>query len=536
MIIVKNRFELIEDIRSRKIFQKFYDEESKEFNKNNSKLEKIIREDNVNHNFSAIYTEWKKWERAQKDPTHEGFFIANEDKIKKNNTISPKPELANIREILEIHECYLMWKEWKSEEGLEEKWEQFCRLTFYHFPKMMLMYSKILSIIRKQKLAENEFFKLKLHNTTCAIPDLDDEIDDFEKNCREFIKIYKIIQNRFDFDHASENTITRKIHGNIDWIKTLKNSNYTVPQTVVISQNFKNFDLDTNILLVFSMIKISQVIEVIFKNKSSRIMQKRKVSLLQIKNMIEKIKKNFNLISVMEKGKNLSNYEIDSMTVKKIFNNCQAQTSFENPGYKLFINWFKRFAKNLESINNQNSNVEFKNECTKNFDKMFEIWILLLVYEKINDRFEITEKTKMALEEDKEFKFRVGQAECVFEYDRMYDYDPRHDIPYVHKSQPDYLVKVDGRPLAVYDAKNVHHLGVEPKMKILGYMSNFGCKVSGIIAPHTGNDLTNEYSIKTTNQSFYIFRFNVKNNNLDTVVEKFVNTIENLILEQIPLK
>ena len=60
----------------------------------------------------------------------------------------------------------------------------------------------------------------------------------------------------------------KKIHGKIDWMKTLKESHYSSPQYFQISFNVKEFELPENILLAFTIYKIFEIVKNIRKTNN----------------------------------------------------------------------------------------------------------------------------------------------------------------------------------------------------------------------------------------------------------------------------
>ena len=172
MINPKNRIELIEEIIQSPEIQKFWDQKQGKFRASESKQ----------HEF-------------------EGLF---------NNSVAKNT----------IPKFYDLWD--NQFRVSHEKWNSFLRLALFNYDKMEFMYKKTNILLVKHKISKKDYFKIKLHNSECSLPDQIYELIMFENICKKFFKIFKLIEHKYSFDNQSREHVSKKIHGKIDWMKTLK--------------------------------------------------------------------------------------------------------------------------------------------------------------------------------------------------------------------------------------------------------------------------------------------------------------------------
>jgi hypothetical protein len=475
MINPKNRIELIEQIREDTKLQKFWSEKKEEFSVKKHELDSLFNKTVAKNKLPEFYDLWDKQ-----------FKVSN------------------------------------------EKWEYFLRLALFHYDKMEFMYNKTNSLLVKHKISKKDYFKIKLHNSECSLPDQIYELIMFENICKKFFGILKLIERKYSFDSQSREQVSKKIHGKIDWMKTLKVSKYSTPQYFQISFNVKEFELPENILLAFTIYKIFEIVKSYqTRHENNELSQKEVEIVRSIDQKIKKCMRNFPHNKILDQGKKLAKQNINSFTIREILKECKnKKNNFENKGYKLFLDWFDDFTDIHNKINQKRLQTNYKNEATKDFDTMFEIWVLMELYDTADNRYGILENIKLKNPLKKEFEFLINGHKCVMQYDQQSDLGESNSV-WATTSKPDYLIKYNGTPIAVFDAKNTFASRGEPNHKILGYMMNFECDLGGAIYSNTKSNDKSERVNESKEKKFCNYELDLKNHeNHDRVLEKIFSDIE----------
>ena len=480
MINPKNRIELIEQIRESPELQQFWDEKKKKF----------------------------KNEERKKDLA--SYF---------NDSVA-KEKLEKF------------FKLWKKQKIPDEKWSAFLRLALYNYDKMEFMYNQTNYLLIKHNISDKDYFRIKLHNSFCVLPDQVYELIMFENLCNKFFKIFKLIEHKYSFDNQSREHVSKKIHGKTDWMKTLKESKYSTPQYFQISSNVKEFGLPENILLGFTIYKIFEIVKKYDSTDKDKKLSKKEHKI--IRNIEIKIKKcmdNFPHRRVLEHGKTLSNHNIKSFLIKDVLEKCKNQkNSFQNNAYKLFIDWFDDFTEIHNKISQKRAQSSYMNEATKDFDTMFEMWILMELYDEAMWRYGISKNSQMQSPYEKEFEFLINGNRCVLEYDHKKEVSTSSDN-WATESRPDYLIKCNGTPIAVFDAKNTIAARGEPNHKVLGYMMNFECDLGGAIYSNVKSTAKSERVNESKEKKFCNYELDLTNReNHKEIVEKIFSDIEEKLI------
>jgi len=476
----KNRIELIEQIRESPEFQPFWNQKKEEF--------KVGKRS------------WKQ---------HELDSLFNKS-IAKNR----------------LPKFYDLWD--NQFKVYNEKWDGFLRLALFNYDKMEFMYKKTNSLLVKHKISKKDYFKIKLHNSVCSLPDQIYELKMFEHICKEFFGILKLIERKYSFDSQSKEQTSKKIHGKIDWMKTLKASKYSTPQYFQISFNVKEFKLPENVLLAFTIYKIFEGVKRYqTRHENDELSQKEVEIVRSIEQKIKKCIRNFPHNKILDQGKKLAEQDIDSFKVRGILKECKnKKNNFENTAYKLFLDWFEVFTDIHNKINQERLQTNYKNEATKDFDTMFEIWILMELYDAADYKYGISDNSKLKNSDKKEFEFLINGHKCVMEYDQKSNLGKSNSV-WATTSQPDYLIKCNGKPIAVFDAKNTYEHRGEPNHKVLGYMMNFECDLGGAIYSNTKPDDKSERVNESKERKFCNYELDLTNpENHDKVLGKIFSDIE----------
>ena len=486
MINPKNRIELIEEIHQSPEMQKFWNQKQKKFHASKSK----------HHEFDSLF----------------------------NNSVAKN----------KFSKFYNLW--YNQFKVNHEKWESFLRLALFNYEKMEFMYTKTNSLLIKHKISQKDYFKIKLHNSECSLPDQIYELIMFESICKKFFGILKLIEQKYSFDSQSREHVSKKIHGKIDWMKTLKVSKYSTPQQFQISFNVKEFELPENILLAFTIYKIFEIVKSYqIRHENKELSQKEIEIVRSIDQKIKKCMRNFPHSKVLDHGKKLAKHNIDSFTITEILKECKnKKNNFENTAYKLFLDWFDGFTDIQNKISQERRQTNYKNEATKDFDTMFEIWVLMELYNTAYDRYGISKNVKLKDPVQKEFEFLIKGHNCVLEYDHKSEVSGSSSN-WATESRPDYLIKCDGIPIAVFDAKNTIAPRGESNHKVLGYMMNFECDLGGAIYSNVKPEAESERVNKSKGKKFCNYELDLDLTNLrnhDNVLEKIFSDIEEELVLQ----
>jgi hypothetical protein len=418
-------------------------------------------------------------------------FEVEENKNNKTRHIKQKDVETSKEEALILQKNWVakdelyqhILQDWKDNkrDGIDEKWKDFVRIALLQFEEVEFMYNRLCKLIGmpKYRISEKAFFKTTFQEISVRIPDRQYEINMFKKTCDKFFQIMPKIEQRYEFDHKNITVNSKHVTGNVDWARTLRQSNYGTPLLFEMKTARKKFMLPENILLGYSIFKIRDTVKEFCQKKHlDEISIDQRSVFLGIFKKIQKTVDNFPYSDVLEKSQILSENDLDFEKIEPILEECDKRknTEINNRAYSELFEWFKEFRGIHSSVTDSKSSIQsYRLEATKNLDAMFEEWLMIEIYVEIFNRSEIGKKPIPRFDETpKQFDFYINDNKLTFVHDKLVS-------GMFTSSRPDFQIYMNENRLAVFDAKNYSSkVGKADALhKIMAYMLNLKCHLGG---------------------------------------------------------
>ena len=135
-------------------------------------------------------------------------------------------------------ELYNTFKSYYTE---KYDWNGFVREVLYEAPKLReYMYQRLLDLVLEHQRSPDDYFRMETKIGNYIIPNAIDKLNKLRILFKEYEEIYRKIKNRIHFDFPKEDYSGSLIRGNINWAKTLQNSNTKFPLTFFHQFKTKN--------------------------------------------------------------------------------------------------------------------------------------------------------------------------------------------------------------------------------------------------------------------------------------------------------
>tara|TARA_Y100000590_G_C15747939_1_gene1022974 strand:- start:11937 stop:13697 length:1761 start_codon:yes stop_codon:yes gene_type:complete len=490
------------------------------------KIEETITE-------NRTFVEQVRYIRQNKDE-----FDFNEDELKqmkehtKSNAVLENTHLFLMCEQHEAEFADEFYKKWLELRHLKfgrtvrhpfQSWKSFCRLCILEHDKVNYMSSRIWYIfslyLKNNKNAYFQFIDHQLGETKAEFPKNFPRIELLKRKSSEFFHLYKILLDNVSFDAQTKGTNLAKPKGRIDWKRTIMTQARGETLSFVTKQNIRNFVTPENELILVGAQLIYLKADELLKTALSA-SESEKTDLAQIKIKASRCFSQFPFPNVQLSVRNkrlVENFEVEIPYLLSDVKTRLLAKKINNNAYKKLHRWTDEFLKEkglhrLMGVAQHDSLVFLS---LRDIDAMYEIWILfeLLHHLHRSGKSPVYDIKKEGKDKGlvKKITFDWEGKDLEVYYDEKLspkesiaddgNYDPAEpiEVDIFTESTPDFFFKLDGKNVAVFDAKNYSDdplaKGVAKakdnssgrgvgRHKVMGYMTNLDCNLGVVIWPY----------------------------------------------------
>ena len=403
-----------------------------------------------------------------------------------------KEEKINIRQLgdedfikQKNSELYNTFKSYYTEKF---DWSGFVREVLYEAPKLReYMYQRLLDLVLEHQRSPDDYFRMETKIGNYIIPNAIDKLNKLRILFKEYEEIYREIKNRIHFDFPKEDYSGSFIRGNINWAKTLQNSNTKFPLTFSSSIQNKKFDTPGNILLVLCARWLNQESnEVLQAELTEPLNDDTRKFLRRIYENTEDILRNFPFPTILNESKRYWDKKPDDKNIEYLESQARERIRdgvVRNPNYARLLQWIKKFKDlNIRSIKME----KLTKHPLKSLENMDTVYEAMIFFEFVN--YLVHEKgiqpiLNLGGEESGLCEFNLNEVNVKFYYEKTFH---RSDTWAKLESRPDFCAIVDNELITVFDAKNFwRKSSTGPARKaMMAYMMNLDVSYGALIFPH----------------------------------------------------
>ena len=375
---------------------------------------------------------------------------------------------------------------WQKSRFVDDwEWHQVVRFVLNRENAPQFMYEKLWSLLNEHRGSYDDYFELETELGTFPEPNPLSNLNKLESLYSDFFELFQDITNHIHFDNPRKDFYGASFRGKINWDKTLRRSATDTPLQFHSSIPIKKFETPENILLVLCAKWLHHECNRILQLNFNEELSTEKKKILEIistrtKNMIL----HFPFQNVIKSSMRLWNFDYNNNVILNLEKNIQKRITdgtIRNKSYSKLLFWLDKFRDLNLMMVSENTPVTNLLKSKDSQDTVYEAWIFLEIY----DYFLKSGLTPVLHFDSKEnyFDFNYNGHEVKFYYDR--EYLLSEDNVWALQHKPDYSVMVDGKVVAVFDAKNFSKGQVpSPAInKILSYMHNFNTKIGMLFFP-----------------------------------------------------
>ena len=337
---------------------------------------------------------------------------------------------------------------------IDKYWEKTIReIRYWEEQEIDYMYQRVMELSRQ--ILKSQYFKVQTHSGEGTVPDRTTILNRLVELSEKLLsEIYPSILRLVDYRTDTVERHIPYVNGNINWNKTILhavNTSAGIPTTLVCRKPERSFSTPENLLLYiavtwifndavhfYSFQKMDDVSNE-DKNMIWRVLKSSKIILESF--LLRQIKKD----SVVVKQFTVPTPKIKpalALIEKKLKHSVNPQTP-----YHQLITWMKQYVD--FSVNRYHDLANFTFQNTKDFDKMFELWVLLEMAHHIGNIHNRLIRTRVEplIEANslKGFKFEINNHIFTLHYEKCYIVpmggselnDPNNHVT------PDYVIEAN---------------------------------------------------------------------------------------------
>ncbi|EGP94053.1 hypothetical protein [Nitrosarchaeum koreense] len=411
-------------------------------------------------------------------------------RIKNEQNIDPKTLIRPEFTLLPNFQYLYVEFEKVKLEG--EKWHQFVRFVLTPKEEWRYMYERLAYLLKIHRGGFEDYFVLKSGTQSNSMPDRMTDFIRFHKLYEEFYQIYSKIIRRIQVDYPTVDYVGQMIRGKIDWKKTILKSNGQFPLSFEMSTWSRKFATSENILLFLSTNWLNKEATTLINTKFSEPLHMDEIqTLYDVESNTNRLIQNFPYYEIIQASKRFSKLLPNDKEIIQLMNDVEfrvKQGTIRNKGYLELLDWIKKLNElSLEFLSGNPT--RFHIDSLSDLDTIYEAWIFLEFIEFCNVKKHLDVNLILGKSTDDLtfFEFRFDGHDIVMYYDRKF-YKTKGET-WTLDHQPDFSVFIDGKLVALFDAKNYSKSSEKADgiNKMLAYLINLDANYGALIFPKIEN-------------------------------------------------
>lgn len=370
------------------------------------------------------------------------------------------------------------------------EWHQVVRFALKKDNALQYMYDKLWSLLNEYR-SYQDFFEVDTELGSHPIINPLTELNRFETLYLEFFEIFRNISNQIHFDYPQKQYSGPYLQGNVDWKKTLEESETSFPTNFISTMPYRKFDTPENILLSLCIKWMHhECIRILGLDFKEPLDERKKNILILVSERTRHLISNFPFQDVLKSAMKYWDlpyndariYSLEHQTRERIENG-----KIRNMDYSKLLKWINKFRDLNLWLPSEQTPVENLLKSQESQDTIYEVWIFFEFFD-----FFVKNGMNPILNMDREkkiynFEFEYDDTTIIFHYEKYFS--RMHDPEYVWAidSWPDFTVMVNDKIIAIFDAKNyardmeTHHEAIR---QMLAFLSNFNTKFGVMFFPY----------------------------------------------------
>ena len=345
-----------------------------------------------------------------------------------------------------------LWKKWcihlnelhKKPSTSNAYWKRTIReIRCWEEQDLDYMYQRVMILSRQ--ILKNQYFEIKMHSGGGTIPDRTSILNRLvELSDKLLSEIYPLILRLVHYRIDTMKIYTKSVRGSINWNKTILNTIKTstkIPTSFVCNIPQRSFSASENLLLYVAVAWIfNDAVHLHNFQKINDISNEDKKKIWTVLKSSKEILNSPLLIEIGNNSNVAKQFTQPTPKIRPILTAIERQLMHSaNPqeSYLQLIAWMRQYVD--FNVNRYHDLAQLTFQNTKDFDKMFELWILfeMVYYIKKMPATQI----KLLIEKNdlKGFKFKINNHTFTLHYEKHYE------VPIGNSVNPDYTIEANNR-------------------------------------------------------------------------------------------
>jgi len=367
---------------------------------------------------------------------------------------------------------------WERRENRNDKWESFVKFVLFNEEEKKYISEQIMKLLYETYDTLGKHFVISTEKGKFTLPDRLSEFLRLRSLCLDFLKIYRNIMSRINFDYPQREFSGQQIRGKIDWNKTSRNSLGMFPTNFHTRSWIREFDTPENRLLLLCANWIKQdSINILKSNFKEPLSISEKNFLIEIHKSISQEISHFQFSDVTRQVHGLKNLRKDSPQITNLrrgVNKRILEGKIKNPQYGSLQRWIGQYLDLSPEGKVHDTNM-FVVESMDSIDELYEILIFLEFFVYLKNVKQCNPRLKLHNGKNYEIIFPLGDKEVEFYHEKYFGITDKSSPNWILTSKPDYTAIVDGNIVAVFDAKNYFKIDKKLEEKIRIYKKTINC-------------------------------------------------------------
>ena len=344
-----------------------------------------------------------------------------------------------------------LWKKWqthvrelrKKPRNMSSYWRRVIReIRCWEEQEIDYMYQRVMELSRQ--ILKSQYFEVQTHSGSGTIPDRTSILNRLVELSNKLLsEIYPLILRLVHYRIDTMEIHTKSVKGNINWNKTILSAVKTsagAPTFFVCNIPQKTFSTPENLLLHMAVTWVfndaahlysSQKIGDASNDDKKKIWAVLKSSKMILESpLLTEIGKDFSVAKQFTRPTPKIKPALTSVE-RRLMRSANPQTS-----YLQLIAWMRRYVDFNVNRYHELANFTFQN--TKDFDKMFELWVLFEMAHHIEQMPATRVKPLIEGSNLRGFKFEINDHTFTLHYEKHYE-----EVPIGDPVNPDYTIEMD---------------------------------------------------------------------------------------------
>ena len=306
----------------------------------------------------------------------------------------------------------------------ERYWKTTIReMRYWKEQELDHMYKRVMGLSR-HLLGKNHYFKIQTYSGKMTVPDrttiLNRLVDMSDKLLSE---LYPLILCQIHYRVDNIEISTQYAGGNIDWNKTMLNAVKTsagVPISFIRGIPKKSFSTPENLLL---HVAVSWVFnDAVRLSSLQKINEEDKKKIWAVFNCSQSILESLLLTEIKRESHIANLFTEPTPKIKPILVSIERNLKYSGNSYEPYlqlITWMRQYID--INVNRYDNLINFTFENTRDFDKMFELWVLFEMTHYLKQHHGAKAKPLIKREHLNGFRLEIDNHVFTLYYEKHYD-------------------------------------------------------------------------------------------------------------------